>query len=149
MGKPTYMSRKLRFALLVTDIAFLTYWALAAMNAVGIVHIPADWLYADADQPRVVAWNWSFFPLDIAFSISGLTAVRRASRGDSKWAALCLVSLILTMVAGGMAVSYWVLLKEINLAWFLPNLALVLWPIAFLPGIFRILHGNAATNLFH
>jgi len=136
------MSPKLRFALLLTDIAFLAYWALAAMNAVGIIHIPADWLYTDADQPRVVAWNWSFFPLDIAFSISGLTAVRRAGRGDSRWAALCLVSLILTMVAGGMAVSYWALLREINLAWFLPNLVLVLWPIAFLPGIFRRLHGQ-------
>lgn len=140
------MSRTLRFALLVTDIAFLVYWTLAALNAVGVLQLPPDWLYADADQPRVVAWNWSFFPLDIAFSISGLWAVRRAGRGDSRWATACLVSLILTMVAGGMAVSYWALLREINLGWFLPNLALVLWPIAFLPGIFRVLHGNAESR---
>jgi hypothetical protein len=35
-------------------------------------------LYAEADNPRVVAWNWSFFPLDIAFSLTGILAVRYA-----------------------------------------------------------------------
>jgi hypothetical protein len=136
------MPRTLRIALLLTDFAFLAYWSLAALNAAHLIQIPVDWLYADADQPRVVAWNWSFFPLDIAFSATGLLAVRRAGRGDPGWRALALVSLVLTIVAGGMAVGYWTLLGEINLSWFLPNLALVLWPIPFLPGLFGSLRSG-------
>lgn len=135
------MPRALRLALSITDIAFLAYWALAALKAAGLLEIPADWLYADADQPRVVAWNWSFFPLDVAFSVTGLLALRRAARGEP-WRALSLVSLALTMVAGGMAVGYWTLLGEFNPAWFLPNLALVLWPLPFLPGLLRALRAG-------
>jgi hypothetical protein len=29
-------------------------------------------MYAHYDQPRVIAWNWSFLPVDLAFSILGL-----------------------------------------------------------------------------
>lgn len=82
-----------------------------------------------------MAWNWSFFPLDIAFSIIGLAAVRASRRNRPIWRPLALISLILTMVAGGMAVSYWALLGEFDPAWFLPNLALLLWPLIFLPGL--------------
>ena len=53
------------------------------------------------------------------------------------WRPLALISLILTMVAGGMAVGYWTLLGEFDPAWYLPNLALLLWPLAFLPGLMR------------
>ena len=46
---------------------------------------------------------------------------------------LALISLVLTQVAGLMAVGYWALLGEFDPSWFLPNLALVVWPMAFLP----------------
>ena len=39
------------------------------------------------------------------------------------------------MAAGGMAVGYWLILGEIEPAWLMPNLLLVLWPLAFLPGL--------------
>jgi hypothetical protein len=81
----------------------------------------------------VEAWNWSFFPLDMAFSITGLAAVRFAGSGNALWRPLALVSLVLTMVAGGMAVGYWSLLGEFDPAWFLPNFLLLVWPILFLP----------------
>ena len=96
-----------------------------------------DLLYAHADDPRVVAWNWSFFPLDLAFSLTGLAAVRLSRRGSPLWKPIALISLILTMVAGGMAVGYWALLGEFDPAWFLPNLALLLWPMIFLPRLVR------------
>lgn len=126
------MSPQLRACLTVTDVLFLAYWTVAALDAARLLQIPADWLYAHAHEPRVVAWNWSFLPLDIAFSLTGLYAVRLARQGDPAWRQMALVSLVLTMVAGGMAVSYWALLREFDPAWFLPNLALLLWPIAFL-----------------
>lgn len=129
------MPPSLRMGLAVTDIAFLLYWAVAGANALGLIDVPESWLYADASEPRVIAWNWSFFPLDIAFSVTGLLAVHRAQRGERDWRPLALVSLVLTMVAGGMAVAYWTLLGEFNPAWFIPNLALLIWPVFFLPGL--------------
>ncbi len=90
-------------------------------------------LYAEADNPRVVAWNWSFFPLDIAFSVTGILAIRYAGLQHSAWRPWALISLVLTMVAGTMAVGCWTLLQEFDWLWFLPNLALMLWPLAFLP----------------
>jgi hypothetical protein len=125
----------LALALMVTDWLFIAYWAASGLDRLGLVQIPADLLYANAHDPRVAAWNWSFFPLDIAFSVIGLAAVRASRRNRPIWRPLALISLILTMVAGGMAVSYWALLGEFDPAWFLPNLALLLWPLAFLPGL--------------
>jgi hypothetical protein len=71
---PASMSNSLRLSLSITDIVFLAYWLVSALHLAGVLPIPADWLYADADDPRVVAWNWSFLPLDLAFSLTGLTA---------------------------------------------------------------------------
>jgi hypothetical protein len=133
------MSKSLRLALSITDIVFLAYWFVSALHLAGLLPIPADWLYADADSPRVVAWNWSFFPLDLAFSLTGLAAVRYAGNGNPIWKPLTLISLVLTMVAGGMAVGYWALLGEFDLLWFLPNLALLVWPLLFLGRVIALL----------
>ena len=129
------MRKSLAFALVINDVLFLLYWTAAGLDLAGVVDIPHTWMYAGHDQPRVVAWNWSFLPVDLAFSLTGLCAVRAARRGDPAWRPLALTSLVLTMVAGAMAVSYWLLLGEFDPAWFLPNLALVLWPLRFLPGV--------------
>lgn len=139
------MPSSLALALTITDLAFLLYWTLAGSHALGLVHVPQDWLYANADDPRVVAWNWSFFPLDIAFSLTGLAAVRSARRGDDAWRPLALISLILTMVAGGMAIGYWVLLAEFDPFWIGANALLLIWPIPFLGGLVRSLSGGAST----
>jgi hypothetical protein len=131
------MSRSLALALSITDLLFLAYWLASGLDKVGLITIPSDWLYAGAGDPRVDAWNWSFFPLDLAFSVTGLAAVAASRKGSASWRPLALISLILTMVAGGMAVGYWTLLGEFDPAWFLPNLALLCWPLAFLPGLMR------------
>jgi hypothetical protein len=127
------VTRGLKISLSVTDIAFLLYWAVAALDTSGLIHLPSDWLYPNAHDPRVVAWNWSFFPLDVAFSVTGLWAVRASALGDATWRPLALISLILTMVAGGMACGYWLLIGEIDAVWFGMNLLLIMWPILFLP----------------
>ena len=129
------MPRSLALALTITDWLFITYWAVSGLDRFGLIRVPQALLYANAHDPQVVAWNWSFFPLDIAFSVIGLAAVAASRRDRPVWRPLALISLILTMVAGGMAVAYWTLLGEFDPAWFLPNLALLLWPLAFLPGL--------------
>ena len=131
------MSRSLALALMITDLLFIAYWTASGLDKAGLVSIPQDWLYANANDSHVVAWNWSFFPLDLAFSLTGFAAVRAHRRGRAAWRPLALISLILTMVAGGMAVAYWALLGEFDPAWFLPNLALLIWPLAFLPRLIR------------
>ena len=131
------MSRSLRLALLVTDLAFLASWIVGLASLAGLFSLPASLMYADYDNPIVFAWNWSFLPLDLAFSFTGLLAVAAARRGDPRWRGLALLSLAFTMAAGGMAVAFWAIRGEFDPAWFLPNLALVLWPLAFLPGLLR------------
>ncbi len=132
------MPTNLKIALATTDIAFLIYWLVSGLAQFGVLHMPPEWMYAHYDQPIVVAWNWSFLPLDLAFSFSGLTAVAAAQRGSQLWRPLALLSLAFTMAAGGMAVSYWTILGEFDPAWFLPNLTLVIWPLFFLPGLINI-----------
>lgn len=131
------MPRRLAAALLVTDLAFLAYWSASALQLVGVADVPAAMMYADHLEPRVIAWNWSFLPLDLAFSLTGLAAVSASRRGNASWRTLAIVSLALTATAGGLAVSYWTLLAEFDPAWFLPNLAILFWPFAFLPGLIR------------
>ncbi len=125
------MPRSLAIAITVTDVAFLLYWTVSALALVGVLQIPAEWMYANYERPDVVAWNWSFLPMDLAFSFCGLKAVAASRRGDPSWIPLAIVSLTLTMAAGGMAVSYWAILGEFDPSWFLSNLALVIWPLFF------------------
>ena len=131
------MSRPLRYLLTLTDVLFILYWSMAALLELGVVDISQDLMYADYNNPRVVAWNWSFFPLDIIFSIVGLAAVRADAVGMPIWRPLTIISLILTMTAGGMAVSYWAILGEFDPSWFLPNLLLLIWPVFFLQKLVR------------
>ncbi len=131
------MPRTLAIALTVTDIAFLAYWALTALFALGLIDLPPDLLYSNYHDPRVVGWNWSFFPLDVAFSLTGLAAVRMATRGEASWRPLALISLVLSSTAGLMAISYWLILWEIEPVWFGVNLILFLWPLIFIPRLMR------------
>lgn len=131
------MSPALRWSILITDILFLVYWSISLVALTGAITLPATFMYGGFDQPRVVAWNWSFLPLDVAFSISGLMAVGAARRGDPAWRSLALISLCFTIAAGGLAIGYWTILQEFDPAWFLPNLAIFLWPFIFLPKLVR------------
>ncbi len=139
------MPGALAAALTMTDLLFLLYWAVSGLDLAGLVELPEAMMYAGHDNPRVVAWNWSFLPLDLGFSILGLAAVALARRGLGLWRPLALMSLTCTMIAGGMAVGYWALLGEFDPAWFLPNLALLLWPLLFLPGLLRDMSSGSAT----
>ena len=131
------MTRPLKFAITVTDVAFILYWTVAVLLELNIVQIPRELMYADFDQSRVIAWNWSFLPIDLVFSVVGLAAVNASRRGNTVWRPLAIISLTLTVAAGGMAISYWTILGEFDPAWFLPNLVLVVWPLLFLPHLVR------------
>ncbi|MFN5614584.1 MAG: DUF5360 family protein [Brevundimonas sp.] len=133
--KSVTMSKQLKALILITDVLFLTYWSLSLLDLLGVFQLPPSMMYAEFDQPRVFAWNWSFFPVDVLFSITGIAAVRLANDGDPRWRPMAMISLCLTFVAGLMAIGYWTILGEFDPAWYLPNLALAVWPLFFLPGL--------------
>jgi hypothetical protein len=103
-------NKTLRTVLFLIDIGFVLYWISISVNA-----IPHSWVFQNYDDPIVKAWNWSFFPLDIAASITGIIGLRLGS------ARLTIVSATLTMVAGGMAIAFWALQRFFDAGWWFPN----------------------------
>ena len=99
--RPDRLLRFTTLAMVATDIGFIIYWALIIAGV-----FPAEVLFEEYDDPRVAAWNWSFLPLDIAASLTGLAAVRVMRRKLPAAPALLSFSLALTATAGGMAVVY-------------------------------------------
>ncbi|GHC46242.1 DUF5360 family protein [Streptomyces flavofungini] len=127
-----------KIAMLITDIGFLAYWSAALLGL-----IPAEYAYKDYDDPVMSDWNYSFLPLDVAASATGLASLhlcRRERRdGPSRriaWRPLMLVSLTLTSTAGLQAVVFWALRGDWSPTWWIPNLALLLFPV---PAIARLL----------
>jgi hypothetical protein len=116
----------------VTDIGFLVYWLITALG-----RVPAEWAFNGYHDPVLVAWNWSFLPLDLLISATGLTALWVARSGRLDWRGLAIASLALTSASGLNAIAFWALRGEVDWQWWLPNLYLLLYPWAFLPGLLR------------
>ena len=126
-----------RRLMLFTDIGMLLYWGITIAMAIKLVDIPGEWLFKDYHDPRVMAWNWSFFPLDIFLSITGLMALRLENTGHPNWNSMAAVSLTLTHCAGLMAIAYWAIMGDFDPSWWIPNLFLMLWPLPFLYQLIR------------
>ncbi|MFN8544152.1 MAG: DUF5360 family protein [Candidatus Binatia bacterium] len=122
----------LRPFFLVTDTGFVLYWLVTALHL-----IPPEHLFKDYADPILVAWNWSFLPLDLTVSATGYASLVLHARGRTAWAPWALVSLVLTSCSGLMAIAFWTLRADFALAWWLPNLYLLFYPLAFLPGLVR------------
>lgn len=119
-------------AMVVADIGFLAYWLVVATGVV-----PPESMFAEYADPRVAAWNWSFLPLDLAASFTGLAAVRAVRRDAPTAPARLATSLTLTATAGGMAVAFWAQRGQFDPAWWIPNLALLLFPLPMLVRLAR------------
>ncbi len=126
-----------RRLMLFTDIGMLLYWAITAAMALKLLNVPGELLFKDYHDPRVMAWNWSFFPLDILLSITGLIALRMESSENENWKVMAAVSLTLTFCAGLMAIAYWLIVQDFDPSWWIPNLFLMLWPLPFLYNLLR------------
>ncbi|MEP4050729.1 MAG: DUF5360 family protein [Litorimonas sp.] len=121
-----------RTLMTITDIGMLLYWSLTILMVTKLVDIPSEWLFKNYDDPQIIAWNWSFFPIDILLSVTGLVALKLEKNGNQLWRAWALVSLTLTVCAGLMAISFWAFVGDFDIAWWLPNLFLMLWPLPFI-----------------
>lgn len=125
----------LRLNLLVTDIGFVAYWVITAFGL-----LPPQWLFQDYANPILVAWNWSFAPLDLIASFCGLYALHLIRRRNWLWSHFATISLALTFCAGLMALSFWWIRRDFDLGWWLPNAYLTLWPPLFLKRIAASAH---------
>lgn len=67
--------KSLRIFFLITDFGFILYWVITLLGI-----IPPTYLFKDYHNPILSAWNWSFLPLDLFVSITGLWVLRPASR---------------------------------------------------------------------
>lgn len=127
----------LRLNLLVTDIGFVAYWVITAFGL-----LPPQRLFQDYADPTLVAWNWSFAPLDLVASFCGLYALHLVRRQSRLWSHFATLSLALTFCAGLMALSFWWIRRDFDLGWWLPNAYLMLWPLIFLKRLAAYAHTN-------
>jgi hypothetical protein len=109
----------------VTELGMLAYWVLAGALVAGWVRVDPSLMYSDYENPLVVAWNWSFFPIDVAFAMIGLTARFGSTSGPLRFKLEATAS-VLMLCAGLMAVSYWTMTGEFSPVWWGINLWLVI-----------------------
>lgn len=107
-----------------TELGMLAYWVLAGALVAGLVRIDPSLMYSNYENPLVVAWNWSFFPIDVAFAMIGLTARFGSTSGLLRFKLEATAS-VLMLCAGLMAVSYWTMTGEFSPLWWGMNLWLV------------------------
>lgn len=127
------MSRRLKGYMWATDIGFIVYWLITASHL-----IPAEYLYQDYENELLVAWNWSFVPLDLAISATGLWSLSLYRRRNPAWPALAALSLALTSCSGLQAISFWAIRGDFDPLWWGPNLFLLIYPLFFLSGLIRV-----------
>ncbi len=123
---------KLKYLFLVVDIGFIAYWLITLLGV-----IPNEYLFKDYQNPIMVAWNWSFLPLDLFISGTGLTSLWLWKKNNGKWKSLALISLVLTFCSGLQAVAFWFLRSDFDLSWWVPNLFLLIYPVFFIPGFVK------------
>lgn len=122
------MMRTMKLLMLVTDVGFVAYWLITIFHL-----IPAELLFRDYTNPILVHWNWSFLPLDLAISATGLSALWLFHKHNALWRPLTVISLTLTLVSGLQAIAFWLFAGDFSVSWWLPNLFLLMYPLFFLP----------------
>ncbi|REJ25208.1 MAG: hypothetical protein C6P37_15015 [Caldibacillus debilis] len=112
---------------LITDIGFILYWILT-----GFHWIPKNWAFKDYGHPLIIAWNWSFLPLDLLISFTGLWSLYLRQKGKREWAAFALVSLVSTFCSGLQAIAFWAFRRDFDPVWWAFNLYLMIYPLFFI-----------------
>lgn len=124
--------QKLKVFFLITDIGFLAYWFITLLHI-----IPPNLTFGDYENPIISAWNWSFMPLDLFISITGITSLILYIKSNSLWKKLALISLSLTFCSGLQAISFWFLRSDFDLVWWVLNSYLIIYPLFFIKGLIK------------
>ena len=118
------MKKLISVLLTSTEIGMISYWVVAFLMLFGVLHIPPEYMYSDYKNPTIIAWNWSFFPIDLIFSIAGLYA-RFGQHALYKKQLLETVSISLMFCAGLMAISFWTIQNSYDIFWWGTNIWLI------------------------
>jgi Family of unknown function (DUF5360) len=116
-----------------TDLGFIAYWLITALHLISV-----QFLFQDYTNPILTAWNWSFLPLDLMVSASGLAALWAYHQKLELWRSFALISLVLTFSSGLNAIAFWVIRGDFDPTWWIPNLYLLIYPLFFLPKLFKL-----------
>lgn len=133
---------KLKYYFFVVDIGFILYWLITLLHL-----IPEEFLFKDYENEILSAWNWSFLPIDLAISFTGLLSIWLWKNDYQAWKSTAVISLALTFCSGLMAISFWVLRNDFDVAWWIPNLFLMNYPLFFLPAL--VWADQHQTNQLH
>jgi len=114
-----------RLLLSFTEGGMILYWVFAILVALGVILVSPEYMYSDYENPTVVAWNWSFLPIDVTFAVTGLYG-RYGKVLDSRQTLLSTFSLSLMFCAGLMAISFWAIVGSFDPFWWGINLWLML-----------------------
>ncbi|MDN3954659.1 DUF5360 family protein [Sporolactobacillus laevolacticus] len=119
---------RMKWFFYVTDVGFLLYWLITLLHV-----IPESMLFKDYHNPLLVSWNWSFLPLDLFISFTGLMALYFYRKGKNMWRNFSLISLVLTFCSGLQAIAFWAIRFDFDWIWWVFNLYLMIYPLFFLP----------------
>ncbi|MHC1682189.1 MAG: DUF5360 family protein [Clostridiaceae bacterium] len=119
--------RGLKKFLLITDLGFIFYWLITILHI-----IPEEFLFNDYNNSILVSWNWSFLPLDLLISATGLTSIYLYDKNIESWKSVVLISLVLTFCSGLQAIAFWIIRFDFQLTWWIPNLFLMLYPLFYI-----------------
>lgn len=120
--------KTLKLFFLITDLGFIFYWLIVLLHL-----IPDSLLFKDYNDPILQAWNWSFLPLDLFISFTGLFSLYLFRKDNPVWKQYALISLILTFCSGLQAIAFWTIRLDFDITWWIPNLFLLLYPLFFIP----------------
>lgn len=120
--------RLLKPLMIATDLGFIAYWLITVTHI-----IPSSLLFRDYSNPIVVHWNWSFLPLDLFISATGIYSLILMRRKILAWRQFAIVSLAFTFVSGLQAIAFWAIAGDFDAWWWGPNLFLMIYPLFFLP----------------
>ncbi|MDM5189097.1 YvaD family protein [Bacillus sp. DX4.1] len=124
--------KRLKYFFLITDIGFIIYWLVTVLQI-----IPPEYLFKDYQNSILVAWNWSFLPLDLLISLTGLISLYLYVKQKNSWSQFAFISLILTFCSGLQAIAFWMIRLDFDPSWWIPNLYLLIYPCFFLKGIWK------------
>ena len=125
-----------KLLLTLTEVGMIAYWVFAILVLLEVIHVSPDLMYSDYQNPIIVYWNWSFFPIDMLFAVIGLVATF-TSISDGRRKLLSVVSLSLMFCAGLMAISFWLIQQSFDPFWWGVNLWLMLLSFAVLLRMYR------------
>lgn len=126
--------KTLKYFFFLVDIGFIIYWLITYFQT-----LPSEYLYSDYKNPIMVDWNWSFFPLDLCISFTGLTSYTLYRRQNPNWQKWALTSLTLTFTSGLQAIAFWAIRGDFDISWWVMNLFLIIYPLFYIP---RFLESN-------